>query len=157
WKPRGARRRDRAPLERRSASAPDGRRRDRLGAHVRLGDLLSGEPGRDGTRGGRPAVSDGGWKGALTRYKVPLIALKILLSVALFAYVVAKVSPGDILATIRPANPRILLAAALLFLFSNLLGSWLWARLLRAQGVPIPYRKAASYYFVGLFFNNFLP
>jgi len=102
-------------------------------------------------------MSEGGWKGLLTRYKVPLVALKILLSVGLFAYVVAKVSPGDILATIRPANPRLLFAAAVLFLFSNLLGSWLWARLLRAQGVPIPYRKAASYYFVGLFFNNFLP
>ena len=102
-------------------------------------------------------MSGGGWKGVFARYKAPLIALKILLSLALFAYVVAKVSPRDILATIRPANPRILLAAAALFLFSNLLGSWLWARLLRAQGVPIPYRKAASYYFVGLFFNNFLP
>ena len=102
-------------------------------------------------------MSGKGWKGFFSRYKVPLIALKILLSFALFAYVVAKVSPRDILATIRPASPRVLLAAALLFLFSNLLGSWLWARLLRAQGVPIPYRKAASYYFVGLFFNNFLP
>jgi uncharacterized protein (TIRG00374 family) len=47
--------------------------------------------------------------------------------------------------------------AAALFLLSNLIGSWLWARLLRAQGVSIPYPKAASYYFVGLFFNNFLP
>lgn len=93
----------------------------------------------------------------LSRYKVPLIAVKILLSFALFAYVVAKVSPGDIWDTIRPADERYLLGAAGLFLLSNLIGSWIWARLLRAQGVPIPYRKAASYYFVGLFFNNFLP
>ena len=91
------------------------------------------------------------------RYKTPLIALKIVLSLLLFAYVVAKVSPGDIWATIKGAEPLLLLAAAGLFLFSSLLGSWLWARLLRAQGVPIPYRKAAAYYFVGLFFNNFLP
>ena len=96
-------------------------------------------------------------RGWLERYKAPLIAVKILLSLALFAYVVAKVSPGDIWATIRSAEPTFLLAAAGLFLFSNLLGSWLWGRLLRAQGVPIPYRKAASYYFVGLFFNNFFP
>jgi uncharacterized protein (TIRG00374 family) len=93
----------------------------------------------------------------LSRYKVPLIAIKILLSFALFAYVVAKVSPRDIWDTIRPADERYLLGAAALFLLSNLVGSWIWARLLRAQGVPIPYRKAASYYFVGLFFNNFLP
>ena len=102
-------------------------------------------------------MSEGRKRGWILRYKVPLIGLKIVLSLLLFAYVVAKVSPGDIWTTIRGANPALLLAAAGLFLFSSLLGSWLWARLLRAQGVPIPYRKAASYYFVGLFFNNFLP
>ena len=96
-------------------------------------------------------------KGFVERHKVLLIALKMALSIGLFIYVVAKVSPGDIWATVRPADPMLLLAAAGLFLLSSLIGSWLWARLLRAQGVSIPYRKAASYYFVGLFFNNFLP
>jgi uncharacterized protein (TIRG00374 family) len=102
-------------------------------------------------------VSEGKKRGWISRYKIPLIGLKVVLSILLFAYVVAKVSPGDIWTTIRGADPTLLLAAAALFLFSSLLGSWLWGRLLRAQGVPIPYRKAASYYFVGLFFNNFLP
>jgi len=96
-------------------------------------------------------------KGFVERHKAILIALKMVLSIGLFSYVVAKVSPGDIWATVRPADPMLLLAAAGLFLLSSLIGSWLWARLLRAQGVSIPYRKAASYYFVGLFFNNFLP
>jgi uncharacterized protein (TIRG00374 family) len=96
-------------------------------------------------------------KGWFHRLKVPLIALKIALSIALFIYVAAKVSPGSVWSVLRAAHPRLLLLAAGLFLFSNLVGSWLWARLLRAQGVPIPYAKAASYYFVGLFFNNFLP
>lgn len=102
-------------------------------------------------------MSEGKKRGWISRYKIPLIGLKVVLSILLFAYVVAKVSPGDIWTTIRGADPTLLLAAAALFLFSSLLGSWLWGRLLRAQGVPIPYRKAASYYFVGLFFNNFLP
>lgn len=99
----------------------------------------------------------GGGFAFLTRHKALLIVLKVGLSFALFAYVVAKVSPGNVLATIRPADPRLLVAAAALFLFSSLVGSWLWGRLLRAQGVRIPYPKAAAYYFVGLFFNNFLP
>jgi uncharacterized protein (TIRG00374 family) len=96
-------------------------------------------------------------KGLYRRLRVPLILLKIGLSIALFSYVAAKVSPGSVWTLLRDAHPRLLLLAALIFLVSNLVGSWLWARLLRAQGVPIPYRKAASYYFVGLFFNNFLP
>ena len=94
---------------------------------------------------------------ALARFKVPLLLLKILLSVLLFAYVIAKVSPRHVWATMHDANPGYLCLAAALFLFSGLVGSWLWGRLLRAQGVVIPYTKAASYYFVGLFFNNFLP
>jgi glycosyltransferase 2 family protein len=94
---------------------------------------------------------------SLFRHKGALILLKILVSLALFAYVVAKVSPGNVWTAVKPADPRLLAAAAALFLFSSLVGSWLWGRLLRAQGVVIPYRKVAAYYFVGLFFNNFLP
>jgi len=95
--------------------------------------------------------------GTFAKLKIPLIALKILLSVLLFAYVIAKVSPRNVWSTMRAADPGLLVLAAGLFLLSSLIGSWLWARLLRAQGVTIPYPKAASYYFVGLFFNNFLP
>jgi uncharacterized protein (TIRG00374 family) len=91
------------------------------------------------------------------RHKMLLLSIKVLLSLALFAYVVAKVSPGNVWAVVRRANPTYLGAAAGLFMLSNLIGSWLWAHLLRAQGVKIPYRNAAAYYFVGLFFNNFLP
>ena len=102
-------------------------------------------------------MSGDGLKGFYERYKAPLLAAKVILSLALFAYVVAKVSPGDIWATIRLADPGLLMLAAALLFLSNLVGAWLWARLLQAQGVPIPFRKAASYYFVGLFFNNFFP
>ncbi len=96
-------------------------------------------------------------RGFARHWKAALIGLKIALSVALFAYVVTKVSPTSLWRTLKPADPTLLAMAAGLFLLSNLIGSWLWARLLRAQGVPIPYTNAASYYFVGLFFNNFLP
>ncbi len=99
----------------------------------------------------------GGWRDFFKRHKGALIAVKVLLSLALFSYVVAKVSPGNVWEVVRHADPTFLWAAAGLFLLSNLIGSWLWARLLRAQGVNIRYEKAAAYYFVGLFFNNFLP
>lgn len=97
------------------------------------------------------------WRDLYHRYQPLLVVVKIGLSLALFAYVVAKVSPGNVWGVIRRADPTILAAAAALFVVSNLIGSWLWCRLLRAQGVRIPYANAAAYYFVGLFFNNFLP
>jgi uncharacterized protein (TIRG00374 family) len=102
-------------------------------------------------------VSAGGKSGVGPKLKAPLIALKILLSLALFAYVIAKVSPRNVWETVKGADPALLALAAALFLVSGLIGSWLWARLLRAQGVAIPYHQATSYYFVGLFFSNFLP
>src|SRR5204862_3605651 len=122
---------------------------------LHVGALLRGEPRGDRARGerGSPVSREAG---TFRKMKVPLIALKILLSVLLFAYVIAKVSPRNVWSTMRAADPGLLALAAALFLLSSLIGSWLWARLLRAQGVVIPYPKAASYYFVGLFFNNFL-
>ncbi len=40
---------------------------------------------------------------------------------------------------------------------SLLLGCFQWKFLLKYQGVEIPYRKVFSLFFVGLFFNNFMP
>lgn len=98
-----------------------------------------------------------GFRDFYHRYRALFFIVKIGLSLALFAYVVAKVSPGNVWAVVRRADPDYLGAAAALFVVSNFIGSWLWGRLLRAQGVRISYSRAAAYYFVGLFFNNFLP
>ncbi len=43
------------------------------------------------------------------------------------------------------------------FALSNVFGGIQWNILLRAQEIRIPFRKAISLYFVGLFFSNFLP
>ena len=57
----------------------------------------------------------GRWREWFRRYKVPLVAVKMFLSLALFVYVVAKVSPGNVWAVVRRANPTYLAAAAALF------------------------------------------
>ena len=57
----------------------------------------------------------------------------------------------------RGSQPRWLGAAVGVFVLSNLMGSWLWGRLLKMQDVDISFPRLAAYYFVGLFFNNFLP
>lgn len=49
-----------------------------------------------------------------------------------------------------------LLAGAVLFI-SNFLGALQWHLLLNAGGIRIPFHKTFRFYFVGLFFNNFLP
>ena len=88
---------------------------------------------------------------------VLLLALKVVLSGVLLSVLVRRMPAGEISAAIRSANPAWLAAAAGLLLVSNLLGSYQWARLLRAVDIHIPFWKVLAYYHVGLFFNNFLP
>ncbi len=48
-------------------------------------------------------------------------------------------------------------AGILIFCNSTILGAIQWRMLLAAHQIQIPLNHAISYYFVGLFFNNFLP
>ncbi|UCF78332.1 MAG: flippase-like domain-containing protein [Candidatus Eiseniibacteriota bacterium] len=86
-----------------------------------------------------------------------IVLVKMMVSLSLLVYLLYQIKPGNFVDTMLKARPEFLAWAALLFLSSNLLGSWQWGMLLRAQGVRIPFYRVASFYFVGLFFNNFLP
>ena len=88
---------------------------------------------------------------------VLLLALKMVLSAVLLFVLIRRMPAGEISAALRAANPVWLAAAAGLLLVSNVLGSYQWARLLRAVDIQIPFWKVLAYYHVGLFFNNFLP
>jgi hypothetical protein len=86
-----------------------------------------------------------------------LLGAKMVLSLGLMAFLVARIPLAHLGETVRAASPRGLALAAALLFASNLLGSWQWGRLLRAVGIRIPFWKVCAYYHVGLFFNNFLP
>lgn len=88
---------------------------------------------------------------------VVLLAGKVVLSLGLMAFLIARIPLDQLGAALRGAAPRGLALAAALLFASNVLGSWQWGRLLRAAGIRIPFWKVLAYYHVGLFFNNFLP
>ena len=92
-----------------------------------------------------------GWKGIL------LLSAKVVLSLALFAFLMRRLPAGQFSAALREADPHWLWTAAGLMLASNVLGSYQWSRLLHAVEIRIPFWKVCAYYHVGLFFNNFLP
>ena len=56
----------------------------------------------------------------------------------------------------READLGLLAGAVALFALSNLLGAVQWNLLLRVQEIQLSWRKVVSFYFVGVFFNNFL-
>jgi uncharacterized protein (TIRG00374 family) len=89
--------------------------------------------------------------------KTLIVAAKMVVSLSLLTYLLHKIQPGNFLESIADISPNFILAGACLFLLSNIMGSWLWGMLLKSQGLSIPFYRVWSFYFVGLFFNNFLP
>jgi len=83
--------------------------------------------------------------------------LKILVSLALLVFLLNKISLDEVRRLLTTLDMRMMAFAVVIFFFSNFLGALQWCALLNASGVPISFSKAFRVYFVGLFFNNFLP
>jgi uncharacterized protein (TIRG00374 family) len=89
--------------------------------------------------------------------RVLLQILKVAVSLGLIVLLLSRISPGRLMAVIEETRPLNLVLAIFVFFLSGLLGSFQWHLLLRAGGIALPFPKTFKLYFVGLFFNNFLP
>lgn len=87
-----------------------------------------------------------------------LICIKICISVSLIYLLLHRkdMSLGEIANQFRTTSVKWIVIGILLFTMSNVLGSFQWFLLLRARGIELPFKKAIAFYYVGLFFNNFL-
>jgi uncharacterized protein (TIRG00374 family) len=83
--------------------------------------------------------------------------VKIVVSATLMAFLLHKIPGHEILALARRADRGLLAMATLVFFVSNVAGWYQWHVLLRASGVGVEQMHTFRFYFVGLFFNNFLP
>jgi uncharacterized protein (TIRG00374 family) len=83
--------------------------------------------------------------------------LKIVVSAGLMAFLLYKISLPELVTAVKGLDRKMLAAAVSAFFVSNLLGAFQWHSLLKADGVQLGYVRAFRFYFVGLFFNNFLP
>jgi len=83
--------------------------------------------------------------------------VKIAVSVGLIAFLFYKLSPENLLADLSCVSPVQLVIAVVIFFLSVGLGAYQWHLLLKAGGIALPFAKTFKVYFVGMFFNNFLP
>lgn len=83
--------------------------------------------------------------------------IKIAVSAALMAFLLRKISLAELEALVRGMDRALLAAAVAVFFASNVAGWLQWHVLLRASGVSVRRDATFRFYFVGLFFNNFLP
>ena len=72
-------------------------------------------------------------------------------------FLLNKISLSELLRLVYGIDLRVFAAGVGCYFLSNVLGSFQWHQLLGASGVPLSFGQAFRYYFVGLFFNNFLP
>ncbi len=89
--------------------------------------------------------------------KVLNTIFKVAVSAGLIIFLVTRIGAGQILSSLEKTNLLWLFGAVLLFTASYWLGSVQWELLLKGEGIQLPFRKTLEYYYVGLFFNNFLP
>ncbi len=88
--------------------------------------------------------------------KVAIPFIKIIISVALIVFLLTKLGWHEIFSQFSTANPWWILLGIIAFSLSNFLGSVQWYLLMRSRGIELPLSQVISYYYVGLFFNNFL-
>jgi len=89
--------------------------------------------------------------------KVLFQTAKIVVSLGLIVFLVWKISPSKIVPHLKSVKPGYLAGAASVFALSSFLGALQWYILLRESDMYIRFTTAVRFYFVGLFFNNFLP
>jgi uncharacterized protein (TIRG00374 family) len=87
------------------------------------------------------------------------VTIKVVISVTLILLLFQQreMNLGDIFHQLRNSNEWWLLAGLILFTGSTFLGAIQWRMLLQARNIEIPVSKVISFYYIGLFFNNFLP
>lgn len=89
--------------------------------------------------------------------KVALLALKAPITALFIIWLVSRADADALLDILSSARPAPLLLGALLHAGVFLLGSLRWWILLRHVQPDVRYRSVLPSYYLGIFFNNFLP
>ncbi len=82
--------------------------------------------------------------------------IKLCVSVGLIVYLGSQLALDDLAGIFAQMRPDLFVGAVLFFVLSNCLGTVQWFLLLRAQDLPVSFRQALIFYFIGVFFNNVL-
>jgi uncharacterized protein (TIRG00374 family) len=84
------------------------------------------------------------------------ILLKLAVSASLLYILFGSIDLEVFLGVVTTLNPLIFVFLALYFAATQSLSAYRWSIVLK-KDVVLPYPKLLSIYFIGMFFNNFLP
>ena len=83
--------------------------------------------------------------------------LRVAFSAALLWFVLASVGVGSVVSNLAVLPPSVLALAVALAAFNVALSAYKWQLLLAVKDIDLPFRTLFVYYYVGQFFNAFLP
>jgi uncharacterized protein (TIRG00374 family) len=89
--------------------------------------------------------------------KAATMGLKIVISVALYVYILSKVNIRHLLDITRHARVSYILAAILLYFVVQTISAYRWYVLLRPLRIQVSFIKILALYFLGMYGNLFLP
>ncbi len=89
--------------------------------------------------------------------KKAVIIFKVILTVALIAFLLKRVDMGEVLSLIKQVKVEYLFLSGILYIFFMLVAAYRWQCLLNIQKIKIGLGKVIRLTFMGYFFNNFLP
>jgi hypothetical protein len=92
-----------------------------------------------------------------TARRAVIMAIKLIVSVALLAWLFSRVDMAALWATARRASPTWLAVAFAVYSLNVVLSVWRWWLLVEAADVDVSPRKLLESMLVALYFNNFLP
>jgi uncharacterized protein (TIRG00374 family) len=95
--------------------------------------------------------------GAASRGGIWRLALKLVVSAGFMVFLLRRTPPAELARLLRGLDLSLFSTAVGVFFLSNVLGALQWHVLLAASGIMLSFPRTFRFYFVGLFFNNFLP
>ncbi|MCX7918493.1 MAG: flippase-like domain-containing protein [bacterium] len=84
-------------------------------------------------------------------------SIKISISIVLLGYLFYKIDVTGLKTSLANAQWGYVVLGLCVYIAGQVLNSYKWALLIKTKAVPIPFAKIVSYYFIGMFFNLFLP
>ena len=96
-------------------------------------------------------------RAALKKRQTFISIAKLTVTVILLVYLLSKVDCEEMVAILRGVNAIYILAVLVLAMSVNLIYSHMWQIVLAAQNIKVPLVKLLALYYIGLFFNNFMP
>lgn len=84
------------------------------------------------------------------------VIVKIGVSAVILYFLFRNIGVADFWSTVTSVNPFTVVFVAFLFIFSQGVSTYRWSLILK-KDMDMSYLKLLSIYFIGMFFNNFLP